>query len=90
MQLVPSETQLTPGRATEHSALAAALKSPQAFTLQASIPSVYPSGKAKVHIPSVPSAHPSLFVYVAQACKAMHLVPSVVHFVLAVNAEHPA
>lgn len=83
MQVVPSETHPAPGRDVKHSALVAFLVSPQTFNLHALVPSVYPLGKSKVHTPSVPSTHPTSTVYEAQACKAMQLVPLVVHLVLA-------
>lgn len=47
IQLIPSETHLVvPVRATEQAALVASLKSPQAFTLHALVPIVYPIGKS--------------------------------------------
>jgi hypothetical protein len=46
IQFVPSETHPVPVRATEQAALVASLKSPQALTLHALVPVVYPTGKS--------------------------------------------
>jgi len=70
IQLVPFETHPAPNpapvRAIEHEVLVASIKSSHTFTLHVTVPVVYPTGKAKVHNPSVPSKHPALIVYEEQ------------------------
>jgi len=66
IQLVPLETHPAPVRATEHKALVVSMKSSHTFNLHAKVPVLYPTGKAKIHNPSVPSKHPASTVYETQ------------------------
>lgn len=86
MQLLPFETQPAPVRAIEQEVLVDNMKSSQTYSLHAKSPVLYPTGKAKIHNPSVPSKHPSLAVYEAQVENATQEVPLVVHLSLTVNA----